>query len=355
MIAAESLTGSPTSLFWLTVVLIVIAVISGAIGLFAWRSGFAKKRLLLSIISRTRLLSAPEPIRDDLSISYGKFPLKDPYVIALEIENIGKSVIRSEEFDQARNLGFSFNASIVKILSVEHRPTSAPLPTIIANDDKLELEPELIIRGETIEAAILIDGPLGDIETVLNPLGDVDIQIRDREAWLAQRSRRRVLTALTGATAVTALVTVATILTTIQINKSLTLGKQAVSISSCSSLIQTIEGTGLALTIATGDIVLSDVKPTNTKLISFAKNYRQDVSDVKIQAKDMAEYYNAVKESGISLGATASIPGKTIEAISILQRLPDEGTTAKALNDLDTILSISSFLESSRAIPQGCS
>ncbi len=294
-------------------------------------------------------------MRDDLSISYGTLPLKDPHVIALEIGNVGRLPIRSEEFDQQRNLAFTLNAPIVKVLSIEHQPISAPAPTITVSDDKIELKPELIMRGETIEVAVLVDGPIGSIETALNPLGDVDIQIRDREAWLAQRSRRRVLRAVAVATAATAIVTVASILTSIQANRNFAQAGQALDVSSCSSLIQTVEGTGFALTFAAGDITVLDVKPESVKSVSFARNYRQDVNDVEIQAKGMAEYFNAVKTYGISLGATASIPGKTTEAISILQRLPGEGVTNKALSDFNTVLSVSSLLESSRAIPRGCS
>jgi hypothetical protein len=336
------------------VVLIIIGIIAAIFAYVTYRSGVAEKRILLSVISRSRLLSAPKPMREDLKITYEGLDLADPNVIALEIENVGKSHINSQDFDQGRSLSFGLDAPIVKILSSRHRPNSAPSPRISVEDNEVKLGPELIAKGEVIEIAILADGPVGNIEVALDPIGDADVQIRDRETWLAQRSRRRVRIALAGATAVTAFLVAATIYTTIADEKSLALGKSSAILSSCSGLIQDTEGTGFALTVASGDIIATYNKSTGKSQVSIAHDYKQDVTDVEVQSRDMKQSFVAVQNAGIALGTSASIPAKVDSAMTVLKRLPSEKASAKSLKDFDSILSTSVLLTSSHAIPSGC-
>jgi hypothetical protein len=73
VLSAASLSSSPSALFWLTVVLAVFTLVAAGVGILAWRSAVVRKRLLLSIISRTRLLVAPHIYLAD-QLRSGFFP-----------------------------------------------------------------------------------------------------------------------------------------------------------------------------------------------------------------------------------------------------------------------------------------
>jgi hypothetical protein len=107
-----------SALFWATIALVVIGIATLAITSVAWRSSLIKRRLLCSIVSCTRLLAAPEPVREDLEVRFDGQPVSDPYVVALEIANVGRASIPSELFDKSRSLVFRLNASILKILTM---------------------------------------------------------------------------------------------------------------------------------------------------------------------------------------------------------------------------------------------
>ncbi len=196
--ASVSLTSSPSALFWLTVVLVILGLAAVIVPVIIYRRGGPRQRLLCSIISSSSLLTAPKHIREDLEIRYQKEPVENPWIVTLEILNTGRKAIEKESFtrgerNRQRGLRFDLAAPIITILPVEHKPSSAPKPRIIPTAGGLELRPELIVTKETITVPLLTKGPIGDITLSLNPFAEVTVDIRDREVWQRQRSRRTQL------------------------------------------------------------------------------------------------------------------------------------------------------------------
>jgi len=132
---------------------------------------------------------------NELEVHYRGERLTSPYVTAIELTNIGKSAIPSVSFDRGRGAGLELAVPILEVLAVEHKPLSAPKPAISADGTKLILEPELIVRSETITFSVLTEGAVENIDLTFNPLGDVDIKIRDRVVWQKQRNRQYALIA----------------------------------------------------------------------------------------------------------------------------------------------------------------
>jgi hypothetical protein len=357
MISAESFTSSPSSIFWLTVVLAIVTVIAGGIGFVTWRSGIIRKRLLLSITSRSRLLAAPKSMRDDLEISYKNEPLHgDPYVTAIELANIGKSPIRSDEFDRQRALLFALDVPIIKVLSSEHEPVSAPSPKVIANNGEFELQPELIARGEVVKIALLTEGRAGKIDIKFKPFGDVDVEIRDREAWIAQRSRRRAVATAAAAIALTALLALTTVLaisTSAQTNKNFAQSEQAIVYAWCSTLVQSAPNTALSIQTAVSQIAPPKVGKANK--FTFTPMYYRFAADAERAIGDLVNAYNlAANSGGIPLGKATNVLTQVPYATTILERLPREKTAATVVNDISTLSKIEGVLSSNQAIPSRC-
>jgi hypothetical protein len=189
---ATSWYSSASALFWATLALLVVGIATGLVTVMIYRSGTIRKCLLFSIISRTRLLTAPEAM-NELEVSYQGERLTDPYVTAIELTNIGKSAIPSVSFDRGRGVELNLNVQILKVLAIEQRPLSAPKPSILADGTKFILEPELIARSETITVSVLTEGSVENINLIFNPFGEVEIKIRDRVVWQRQRNRQYAL------------------------------------------------------------------------------------------------------------------------------------------------------------------
>src|ERR1700677_4206887 len=103
MLSAEAVTSSPASLFWGTVGLLALTIVLVALGIFTLRSPISRKKLLLTIISRSQLLSAPAAMRDDLQITYRDDPISgDPYVTAVGLANVGKLPINRIDLNGSR-------------------------------------------------------------------------------------------------------------------------------------------------------------------------------------------------------------------------------------------------------------
>src|SRR6266516_6502104 len=257
MLSALPWYSSPSSLFWATLLLILLTLIIAAVGILTWRSGVRRRRVMCSIVSRSRLLTAPEGMRDELQILYEDERLVDPYVLILEIANAGRASIPSALFDRNRGIVFKLPSLILKVLSVEHTPTSAPTPTLVANESTLELRPELLMRGEVIRTSLLIEGPIDNLALCLNPLGDVSVEIRDREAWLRQRTRRRFIATVVTAAMTLAASVVLTALTSVTFsreNSYLSTTEQAARDYACGNLVQNLQIASFGMTLAYADV-----------------------------------------------------------------------------------------------------
>jgi hypothetical protein len=191
MLASGSLTDSPTSLFWLTVGILILTVVLAAISVVTWRSAIARRKIVLTIASRSQILSAPQSMRDNLQIKYKDESIQgDPYVTVIELASAGRLSIRSDDFDANRSLEFALDTQIIKHLSTEYSPHSAPNPEITVADNTFSLAPELIAKGEVIKIALLTQGRPVRVETAFSPLSDVSIEIGDREEQTSKRYRQ---------------------------------------------------------------------------------------------------------------------------------------------------------------------
>jgi hypothetical protein len=252
MTLASPWYSSSSSLFWLTVALLVIAIVTLIV---IWRSSVLRRRLMCSIISRTRMLSAPKPIKDDLTISYRDKKVDDPYVANIEISNVGRAPILGEDYTQSRSLKFELAAPIVTVLSVWHKPASAPRPSITSEGNIFELQPELLVRGETIRTSLLTEGQPGDVRVFFNPFGAVKVLARDREAWEKKRLKRLQYTAVTLATVAVGLI-VALLITLISSNKSLSAVISEARYAACQSVELQAEATETSIGTALLDVQL---------------------------------------------------------------------------------------------------
>src|ERR1022692_1409882 len=138
---------------WADVIAVLTLIVTIA---FGWQA-FARRRLTCTVVSRSRLMNAPQAIRDNLKISYEGRTFDDPYVTVFEIGSTGRAAIPSTSFDNGRNLQLDLVATIETILSVEVEPQSATKPSIVNNGSVLELKPELIARREVIRIALLTE------------------------------------------------------------------------------------------------------------------------------------------------------------------------------------------------------
>jgi hypothetical protein len=355
VITAASLTSSPTSLFWLTVVLAIVAIAAGIVAFLTLRAGRARKRLLFSIISRSQLLAAPVAMRDDLQIRYQEEELNNPHVVAIELANTGTSFIGSDAFDNKRSLQFDVKVPIIKVLTVEHTPTSAPAPVITAEGSTIELHPELIAKDESIKASILTEGQVDAIDVAFKPFGDVTVEIRDRDAWLAQRSRLRAIGLSAVAIAITAGLTAFSIVTAAQSNKELGISDKAAADANCGDVFSNVQSTGLALEFLSAEIFVSKSKAGSVKAISFPSNYHSIVKAFDVEARNTMASYRLAEEAGLALGRSASIPAQISQVMTILGRLPHEGASTRAYDDYKRLSVTANLLSSKQAMPPACS
>lgn len=154
---------SSASVLWATIALMVITVVGVLIAFYTWRSGIVRRSVMCTLVSRSRLLDAPPFVRNQLEVNFRGESVRDPHVVALEISSAGRAAIPSQAFDKGRSLIFKIDAPIIKVLTVEHTPSSAPKPALSSERDTFALGPELLVEGEIINASILTEGRPTDV------------------------------------------------------------------------------------------------------------------------------------------------------------------------------------------------
>jgi hypothetical protein len=291
-------------------------------------------------------------MQDDLKVSYQDNPLNSPYVVALEIANTGRSAIPTKSFDDDQSLQLNLTSPILKILSIEYEPTSAPKPTIATTASVIELKPGLIAKHEIIRASLLIEGPTRTPSVALDPFSDVKIRMADREAFGARRSKT-----LRIGTPVTALLTavVTAIAAYLSVKSART---QTVAVTGdvvCLSELEFDESSLLAVELAYRDISASRSRDGNIHSITFARSFSVDVGNANFETRLFAAGSQALESSGVQLGALPRISADDSHATTILRRLPREGTSAAASKDLTSLSTIVSQISSPNStIPKGC-
>jgi hypothetical protein len=352
MLATGSLTNSPTSLFWLTVGILVFTVVIVAIGVITWRSTTTRKKILLTITSRSQLLSAPQSMRDDLQIKLKDEPIQgNPYVTALELANVGRSPIRSDDFDSKRSLQFTLDVKIIKHLSTEHSPSSAPKPTVTATDTAFSLAPELIAKGEIIKIALLTEGKPSRVETTFSPFGEVTIEIGDREAQAAkQRRRSRVLNTAAGATVLLAAVALIWTLTS-ELDKADNSLNTTFGFSVCETLQSDLNTTSSALQLAASQTLAIQSSQSQSKLL--IASYRQLLTDAQGDLVNLPNDYSTVYIY-YSAPEPTNIPSAIQRASTIINEMIKEKKISIAPTLANELASEQKFISSSAAFPKQC-
>ena len=349
---------SASALFWLTGVIAVLTIGLLVIGAGAWRSSLVKRRLLCSVVSCTRLLAAPEPVRKDLEILFEGQSLSDPYVVALEIANVGRASIPSELFDKGRGLAFALNSPILKILTVDHEPAFAPAPAFSVANNQWEMKPELIVKGEVIQLSVLAAGPVDGLALNESPLADVNVQVRDREAWMAQRERFRnvllgAVTALSTALLILFGNIVANEIAKIVDPQSANATGKFGTVIACHNMSQTVGLLQSSIYAAHSQITVTRDSTGRLRRIHFGSSYKTQAA---LAAAASIQLLDAdILVTGRTPGTKFIAVRDTIGAASgSLGRLPADGIGSKADRDLQRISAGLKLLTSNELTPLAC-
>jgi hypothetical protein len=307
--------------FWADLIAVAGVVATVIVG----NKALPKRRLRCTVVSRTRLMNAPQSVRDSLKISYKRRSLGDPYVVVLEIASTGRLAIPSTSFDNGRSLRLSFNADIETILSTEYQPSSATKPVVEAQGNAVEFKPELIARRETVRVSLLTDGNPGSVSVSLNPFTDVGVETADQEAALARRAKWRVIS-----TSVLVVLTVCAIgaaifytLRSVRQSRALSMGTICVTIT---KFDQTAE---LGMRLVRRDIVIDETPAGSIRSIKFSRSYDADVQELEDPGRYLIVEYGLVGNQDASRTAA----GLT-QVLNMLPKLPHEGTGSAANRDI---------------------
>jgi hypothetical protein len=314
-----------------------------------------RRRLICTIVSRSRLLDAPASMRDELEVSYQKNKLTDPYVIALEIASVGRAGIPSDSFDKDRSLQLSLTAPILKVLAVERKPLDAPEPTIVANARIIELKPEQISKGEIIKASLLTEGTTGPLTKVLVPFTDVTVDTADREAEELKRRKRWSIVGLATPIAATIALILTVIGATLSISNANARADNVAEDVACLSVLEFGQATQFSMTLAYRDITAHQLRSRQLRTIAFAPSYHSDVDNADQQLRYLVAAYPSLEDSGIPLGNAASVSAYAKQASAIMARLPQEGGSAAAAKDLAALSALVNRLSNPNTVtPKQC-
>jgi hypothetical protein len=339
--------------FWGPAAGVLAAVVVGLATIIVTLRVIPQRRIICSIISGSPLLTAPEPMRDDLEIRYQNERVERPNVATLEIINIGRNAIPSESFDKDRGLLFGVTARIIKVLTVDHSPPSAPTPHVDAIEGGLELKPELIVVKETITVSLLTEGPVQGVNVSFNPLADVKVDIRDREAWQRQRARRTTITAGFSGILILLAVVLFFVLVNPFPNPALTQLQRLRIRAVCASMDLDRQATGSQIRNTLEVISTAhSLKHGEQEFLSTA-HYNAMVGLAAAHARRLTHTYHLAADT-MRLGSASDVPASTTRAVAILARLPKEGTGDRASNDLAQVSATLDRLSSTQAQPPLC-
>jgi hypothetical protein len=354
MTLASPWYSTSSALFWLTVALLAIAIVTLVVIILTWRSSSLRRRILCSTIWRSHMLSAPKPIKDDLNISYQDKKLEDPYVTTIEISNVGRAPILSEDYTQSRSLQFQLAAPIVTVLSVEHRPESAPPPSIFATGNTFELKPELLVKEEIIRTALLTEGPPGDVRVSLNPFGAIEVLVRDRQAWLQQRIRRRTIGGIVALGSLLTILIALLVAGIISTNNAQRNYNSATSASYCSTLIQDVGLSQLSVGLADESVIVTRNSSGSITAIKRLSIYSTSVNSALQELRVLAKDEQSAATNGVDLGSSAQALILAQNAVQAFAQLPQEGISSAAQNSLVLMNRASNILKGQQAIPKQC-
>jgi hypothetical protein len=350
MMSASAWFDAPASLFWATLVLVVIGIATLVITALTWVSGITRRRLICSIVSRTPIFSVPEEMLKDLEVSYRGRNLIALHVTVVDISNVGRSSIPSTSFDKERDIVFEVGVPVVEILTVEHRPAWAPTPCVLAVAHSVHLRPDLIAKDEIITVSFLTEEPVDIVDIAKNPLNDVVVEIKDREAWLKQRAKRQqLLTSIASSCISLALC----------LGLGYFAGANHANYSAFESLLSRERKAAFADCIEIGSIqefalpafrnTYSDVKivqGTNKHFqrVQLSPTFDEDTRLATEAYLELSFTYNVLGDFGGRLGAASDWYNVLRPALEGMSQLQLDPTEADASGDLAAISKVATFL-----------
>jgi hypothetical protein len=338
VISAATWLGAPSSIFWETAAIIVLTIALIAIGILTLRTSAARKSLNFSIISRTRLLDAPESMRGRLQVVFGnERPLADPYVTVVEIANTGKNSIASSLFDNNRAMIFNLGADVVEVLSVARTPESSPLPNIVSSGSTIELHREVIAAGEVIRASVLTQDRVRGIELTLNPLNEsYKISTRDREVWQRQQVRRlKFVTAAMGVLAGIEIVTLFFFLSNSLSNTTAALdsSNSAMKTNVCEGVDEASLNLGGMATIQTENL-MAMFNAHSTRLAKFNGGFANNTRYLNVQIGVFGSNTADAAALGINMKESSPTVQEANRLLAVFTGLTKSKTVAQQKADL---------------------
>jgi hypothetical protein len=166
--------------FWGPAVGAIAVILTTAVVVWVTlRASNPKRQLLYAMPVVTPLLnSRPDPLPQQLKVSYGTTELKFPHSVNVELTSRGRRDISRAAFD-GEPLCLDVGAPIVECLDVKTTPTDRPDPSWKIDGSKLLIGPSLIGKRQTTVFSLLVNGPSPRLSPPLQSLTDVDIRPLD--------------------------------------------------------------------------------------------------------------------------------------------------------------------------------
>lgn len=150
---------------------IIVAVVAIFAGIWAVRHwGVRRRRVLLTCTSTRLIPNLPLRESDTLKVTFRDFPVDNPHLLLLRLQNIGPIDLTSDDFDAKRSIVFTLNCMLYGIISTSHPEATAS--TSLGSDGAIELMPMLLKRKEAWEVTAIVSG---------NPRLDTDIPLANTD------------------------------------------------------------------------------------------------------------------------------------------------------------------------------
>jgi hypothetical protein len=178
----------------LTIIAIAVAVIAAIASAWAVRRwGVRRRKVLLTHESAQLIPRLPVAANSALKVTFQDFPIDDPYLLQLRLQNIGSLDVTSSDFDAGQHIILKTNCKLYGLISTSH-PEST-ITTALGSDGAIEISPLLLKRKEEWEAPAIVSGR-PRIESKV-PLANTDVlDRRVFDAKVAQSLLVRILRAV---------------------------------------------------------------------------------------------------------------------------------------------------------------
>lgn len=170
---------------------IVVAVAAVLVGAWAVRRWGIRRRRVLFTHTSTRLIPSLSSVpHDALKIMFRDFPVDDPYLLELHLQNIGPLDLTSSDFDAKRSIVFKLNCKLYGLIGASHPEFTTSTP--LGSDGAIRISPLLLKRKEACEMAAIVSGK-PNLETDF-PLPNTDVL--DKRAFDSEVARSVLINAV---------------------------------------------------------------------------------------------------------------------------------------------------------------